>query len=84
MQFDERAAGDYRIYAGAIEGPTGDGYLASVIVRRVHGLSSGARDAFRDESLAGGHRWPSAHEALVYAVTKGLEVIRAGGPVLRC
>lgn len=84
MQFDERADGDYRIYTGAVEGPKGDGYLASVIVRRVRGLPDGPRDAYRDESLAGGHRWLSAHDALLYAMARGLEVVRTGAPLLRC
>ena len=36
MQFDERNIGDYRVYAGALEGPQGDGYIAALIVQRVH------------------------------------------------
>lgn len=84
MHFDERSMGDYHIYTGAIEAVTGDGYLASVIILRVRGLGSRPRDAYRDESLAGGHRWPSHEAAMSYAMTRGIEVVRAGTRVLRC
>lgn len=62
MQFQETTEGEFRIYAGALEAPQGDGYTAAVIVRR------NGRDALRDELIAGGHRWPTAEEALAYAL----------------
>ena len=83
MQFDERADGDYKIYTGALEAPTGDGYIAAVIVKRVRGVRDAPRDAYRDERLACGHR-PSPEEALRYRMGKGMEVIRMGAPALRC
>lgn len=36
MQFHERDEGDYRIYAEALESKAGDGYIAAVVVSRVH------------------------------------------------
>jgi hypothetical protein len=86
MQLDERTIGDYRVYTGAIEGPQGDGYIAALIVMRVQGQPAGAaREVMRDESLACGHRWPSAAAALAYAMSKGQDVIRKQvAPALTC
>ena len=84
MQFDEREVGDYRIFAGALEAPKGDGYIATMIVQRVHGVTGAPREALRDEALAGGHRWESAHDALAYAISKAQEAIRKGSPLLTC
>jgi hypothetical protein len=78
MHFDERKIGDFRVYAGALEGPQGDGYIAALIVQREQDGS--AREILRDESLACGHRWPSADAALAYAMTKGQDVIRKHSP----
>ena len=83
MQFDEREVGDYRIYAGALEGPMGDGYIAALIVQRVHGVPA-PREALRDESLACGHRWASPADALAYAMSKAQEAIRSRSPKLAC
>ena len=82
MHFDERKIGDYRVYAGALEGPQGDGYIAALIVHRE--LGGAAREILRDESLACGHRWPSADAALAYAMTKGQDVIRKQAPARAC
>ena len=38
MHFDERNVGDYRIFAGALEAPKGDGYIAAMIVQRIQGV----------------------------------------------
>ena len=85
MRFDEREIGDYRIFAGALEAPTGDGYISALIVMRVLGEPAGApREVMRDESLACGHRWPSAAAALSYAMSKGQDVIRKHMPTLAC
>jgi hypothetical protein len=83
VHFDERNVGDYRIYAGALEAPRGDGYIAAMIVQRVHGVPA-PREALRDESLACGHRWESPADALAYAITKAQEAIRNRSPMLLC
>lgn len=82
MHFDERKIGDYRVYAGALEGLQGDGYIAALIVQREHGGAQ--REILRDESLACGHRWPSADAALSYAMTKAQDVIRKQSLLLTC
>ena len=84
MHLDESTEGPYRIYAGALEARQGDGYIAAVVVKRVgHGLHSG-REAYRDESLACGHRWESPGEALRYAVTRAREIIATKSAMLSC
>ncbi len=75
MRFTEVLEGPWRIYAGALESPIGDGFTAAVVVQ--HGTSR--HTAWRDDTMACGHRWASAEEALRYAVAKGREVVRAGG-----
>lgn len=84
MIFDERTEGDYRIYAGALEAPTGKGYIAALVVNRVGGTAHGPREAFRDDSLACGHRWLSAQEALLYALNKARDVIHRESHRLHC
>jgi hypothetical protein len=84
MLFDERSDGDYRIYAGALEAPRGHGYIAAVVVNRVKGMANTPREAFRDDSLACGHRWLSPEEALVYALNKAREVIHREHHRLQC
>lgn len=84
MQFDERKIGEYRVYAGALEGPMGDGYIAALIVLREAGPAGAAREILRDESLACGHRWPSADAALAYAMARAHEVIRKQAPMPVC
>jgi hypothetical protein len=76
MHFQEFTEGDYRIYAGAMESLRGDGYTAAVVVQRAPPAGPRPRDAYRDDSLACGHRWASADEALTYAVRKAREIIR--------
>jgi len=85
MMFDERNEGDYRIYAGALEAPQGDGYLAAVVISRLRGAGESApREAFRDTSLAAGYRWPSPTDALSYALAKAVEMIRTEHRNLAC
>lgn len=84
MNFDEKMEGDYRIYAGAVESLQGDGYIAAVVINRVRGDKQSLREAFRDESLACGHRWASPDAALQYAVTKARELIHTEGARLAC
>lgn len=79
MHFDERKIGDYRVFAGALEGPQGDGYIAALIVQCE--LGGSPREILRDESLACGHRWPSADAALAYAMSKAQDAIRKRAPV---
>lgn len=74
MHFDEVDTGDYRIYAGAMEKPRQFGYVAAVVVVRVRGKLP-RREAFRDESLAGGFAWASPSEALRFAINAGRDVI---------
>jgi len=84
MHFDEHNEGDYRIYAGALESPAGDGFMAAVVVSRLRGVERAPREAWRDERIAGGHRWASADEALAYAIKRARELIRSGAPCLAC
>jgi hypothetical protein len=72
MQFAEAHEGDWRIYAGALEA-RGGGYTAAVVVQH----AAAAREAWRDDALACGYRWPSAEEALRYAVARGRDRARA-------
>lgn len=75
MKFEERIDGDYRIYAGALDVMSGDGYIAAIVISRVTGAQAKAREVYRDESLACGHRWMSADEALMFALCKAREWI---------
>jgi hypothetical protein len=74
--FDERRDGDYRIYAGALEAPRGQGYIAALVVARDDIASGTPRETFRDDSLACGYRWLSPGEALLYAMNKGRGIIQ--------
>jgi hypothetical protein len=84
MRFQETHEGEYWIYAGAVEAPRGDGYIAALVVNRVQAAGHGPREAFRDDSLACGHRWSCADEALRYAVNKARELIRSQSQMLVC
>lgn len=84
MIFDERTEGDYRIYAGALEAPRGQGYITALVVNRIGDAGHKPREAFRDDSLACGHRWPSAAEALSYALNKARELIQRDPQRLHC
>ena len=75
MKFEDRIDGDYRIYAGALDVMQGDGYIAAVVVNRIASHPAKAQEVFRDESLACGHRWGSAEEALMFALCKAREWI---------
>lgn len=85
MRFDECLEGDYRIFAGALDAPRGQGYIAAVVVNRVQGDHHiHQREAWRDDSLACGHRWTSAEEALSYAMTRARDLIRKRSQMLAC
>lgn len=82
MHFEEVDAGDFRIYAGAIERPRSYGYVAAVVVMRVRG-KAGRQEEFRDENLAGGYGWASPADALRFAVNAGRDVVMCGSEALR-
>lgn len=76
MKLVEHDVDRYRIYAGAMEGSHADGFIAAVVVVRLHsGPGRQPRAVFRDDALACGHRWPTADLALAQAVQKGTQVI---------
>lgn len=82
MQFEESTLGNYRIFAGTLESPYGEGYVAALIVQCRPAGPGPAAEVFRDESLACGYRWETAEAALVYAMTKAREVVRRQEPLL--
>lgn len=84
MQFQETTEGPYRIFAGAIEAPSRSGYLAALVVNRSSGPAQTPREAFRDTLLAAGYCWPSADEALRYALHRGQEIVRRRPALLAC
>lgn len=84
LHFDERTVGPYRIYAGALEAPQGDGYIAAVVVKRFEREPHAGREAYRDESLACGHRWASPNDALIYALDRAREIINQQSKLLSC
>ena len=84
MRFNECQEGDYRIFVGAVEASRGDGYMAALIVNRVRGATGKHPEAFRDDSLACGYRWPSPDEAMHYAMNRARELIRSRSRLLAC
>jgi hypothetical protein len=84
MRFNECQEGDYRIFVGAVEAPRGEGYMAALIVNRVRGPVGKHPEAFRDDSLACGYRWPSPDEAMHYAMNRARELIRSRSQLLAC
>lgn len=75
MQFEESTEGPYRIFAGALEAPRGEGYIAALVVNRIDARSPHGQEAFRDESLACGYQWKTARDALFYAMRRARQVI---------
>lgn len=84
MHFQEHEEGGYRIFAGAVESSIDDGYTAAIVVQRKPGASGTAPEAYRDERLAGGHRWASPEEALRYALHEAQRIIRNKPGLLHC
>jgi len=81
MQYDEVDAGDFRIYAGAIEQPDCCGYVAAVVVmKKPRGAGDIGHEAFRDVSLGGGFTWATPNEAVRFAINAGRDAVmcRAG------
>lgn len=74
MLFQERTAGEYRIYAGAVESARG-GYVAALIIQHVCVATRRTREIFRDESLACAYGFRSAQEALDYAMNRSRELV---------
>ena len=87
MKLQEAREGDYRIFVGALEAPKGDGYIAALVVKRQPECGVDAadgREAFRDDALACGYRWPSADAAVRYAMQRAREMVRSRSPMLAC
>lgn len=84
MHLHEIQEGDYRIFVGAIEAPSGPGYIAALVVNRIGAAGGRGAQAFRDDSLACGYRWRSPQEALLYASNRGRELVRSASAMLRC
>jgi len=76
MHFQEITEAGYRIYVGALESPVGDGYTAALVVQPADEAAS-PHDGFRDDSLACGHRWATAEDAMGYALRKARQFIRS-------
>jgi hypothetical protein len=74
MQFEEIDAGDFRIYAGALERLRTSAYSAAVVVVRLR-ADGCIEEVFRDEDIGAGYPWPTAKEALHYAVQRGRDVV---------
>ena len=73
MHFDERDEGDYRIYAGALEAPRGDGYIAAVVVKEQSEKSPMARKVYASftkfQALLA--PWDQIAEGAVHQLLKG-------------
>lgn len=76
MIFDEIDEGDYRIFALAAPAPQRDGYVAGVVVKRRNVGLEEPSVAYREDSLAGGKRWPSPITARRFATAMAREMIR--------
>lgn len=75
MKLIEADEGEYRIFAGAMEGANSDGFIAGVAVQLRGTAGRPSRDVFCDVSLACGHRWETQDSALAHAVTRGRDAI---------
>ena len=84
MNYDEIIEGDYRIFALAVKSPRLDGYVASVVVKRLKAGMDEARIAYREDCLAGGKRWASPATARRFAVAMGRAVIHPEPHRLAC
>jgi hypothetical protein len=81
MRFQECREGEYKIFAGAVEAPRGDGYIAAMVVSRVEPRPG---VAVPDDSVGGGYRWRSAEEAIAYALNRAREMVRRRSGMLTC
>ncbi len=73
MHFEERDEAGFRIYAGAMETPSG--YTAAVAVRHLAGPQPLAV-VYRDEAMAGGYAWFQPGDALQYAIANAMKWVR--------
>jgi hypothetical protein len=74
MNFEERVAGDFKIYTGAIERREG-GYQAAVVVQRIRGVDA-PRTVYTADALSNGYRFASVQVALQRAMEAGEREIR--------
>jgi hypothetical protein len=82
MHFDEKHMGNYRIFVGALEAPKGSGYTAMMVVEHIPNGTKRRREVIRDENMACGHQWPSASDALSYAIKKAQKAVNEVTAVL--
>jgi hypothetical protein len=71
MNFDERRLGKYTVYAAALEDAAACGYVAAVVVTLGCGAGLPQLEVFRNEALEDRKLWPSAPEALDFALDIG-------------
>jgi hypothetical protein len=76
MHVAECAVGQFRVYAAAIQVPSGSGYHAGVVVRDF-GADGKGRYAFRDEELEEAKVWVDPEEALEVALRVGRAAVHA-------
>ena len=74
MKLQERDIGDFRIYAGALDGPRG-GYTAAVEVPQLRGAGQTPRRVFSADRLSGGHRFEEPGQALRHALAIGRQAV---------
>jgi hypothetical protein len=84
MKYDEFNEGSYRIFALAAPSALRDGYVASVIVKRLKDGAEEARIAYREDCLAGGKAWPSPSAARRFATAMARAVIHHEPHRLAC
>lgn len=84
MKYEEFNEGGYRIFALAVASPLRDGYVASVIVKRLKEGRAEACIAYREDCLAGGKRWPSPATARRFAAAMARAVIHHESHRLAC
>jgi hypothetical protein len=58
--------------------------VAAVVVSRLRGVDRPPREAYRDLSISGGHRWERPDQALLHAVDHACRVIRDEPAKLAC
>lgn len=78
MQFIESRVGEFRIYVGALDGGRGVAGFSAALVITCERAGQPAEVCFRDDSLACGYRWPTAEQAMHYAMARGRERVRRG------
>ena len=69
---DHGDADGYRMEAWAAQAPSGEGYAARVVVRRLPALGI----VFEDESIGDTGLWGSSQQALAAALERGRQFVR--------